>query len=161
MTYTATMNDVMPAVATRYAGFWRRLLALIIDSILLMTVAALLSVVLPIFEKNSIVLENGNAIATFGYTWFGLAFSTILHWIYGATLESSPWQATIGKMALSIRVTDRNGGRLTFVQALVRNVAKLISNLTLYIGYIMAAFTTRKQALHDIMTGCLVVKHED
>ena len=61
-------------------------------------------------------------------------------------------------MALSIRVTDTAGQRISFLRALGRNLAKIISGAILLIGYIMAAFTERKQALHDIIAQCLVVR---
>ena len=86
------------------------------------------------------------------------AISLVAWWPYGSVLES--WQATLGKMALGISVTDSEGRRLSFGRALARNVAKLVSDFTLAIGYVMAAFTSRKQALHDIMTGCVLIKRQ-
>jgi uncharacterized RDD family membrane protein YckC len=74
-------------------------------------------------------------------------------------MESSSRQATVGKIALGIEVTDLEGNRLSFGRALGRNLAKIISALILYIGFIMAAFTKRKQALHDMIASALVVKH--
>jgi uncharacterized RDD family membrane protein YckC len=73
-------------------------------------------------------------------------------------MESSKYQATVGKLALGLIVTDMNGGKLDFVKALIRNVSKIVSTITLLIGYIIAAFTEKKQALHDIIAGTLVVK---
>jgi uncharacterized RDD family membrane protein YckC len=73
-------------------------------------------------------------------------------------MESSSSQATVGKIALGIKVTDLDGNPITFWRALGRSVAKIISAITLFIGYIMAAFTKRKQALHDKIANTLVVK---
>ena len=73
-------------------------------------------------------------------------------------MESSHLQATLGKMALSLQVTDLEGRRITFAKATGRFFAKYLSVLTLGIGYLMAAFTERKQALHDIIAGTLVVR---
>jgi hypothetical protein len=73
-------------------------------------------------------------------------------------MESSERQATIGKQLLGIQVTDANGVRLTFVRSLLRNIAKIISSLPLGLGFLLAAFTARKQALHDLITKCLVVR---
>ena len=73
-------------------------------------------------------------------------------------MESSSNQATVGKMALGIQVTDLEGNRISFGKALGRNLAKIISALIFYIGFIMAAFTAKKQALHDMIAGTLVVK---
>lgn len=72
-------------------------------------------------------------------------------------MESSPTQATLGKMTLGIIVTDTEGKRVSFGRATGRHWAKIISGLILFIGYFMAAFTSRKQALHDIIADCLVV----
>ena len=80
---------------------------------------------------------------------------------YYALMESSANQATVGKMALGIRVTDLAGNRLTFGRATARHFGKIISGLTLGIGYLMVAFTPSKQALHDIMAGCLVVNRDN
>lgn len=86
---------------------------------------------------------------------FGLFFAG--GWIYEAGLESSSKQATLGKMALGLRVTDKYGRRITFARASGRYFSKLLSRI-LMIGYIMAGFTARKQALHDMIAGTLVVR---
>ena len=156
MTYTATMNEPLPAVATGYAGFWRRFLAYFIDSVILFTV-------LGVFGANGWPNSTDPERIIEAATQFNMnayAISLVAWWAYGSVLKSSPWQATLGKMALGIRVTDNEGRRLSFGRALARNVAKLVSDLTLAIGYVMAAFTSRKQALHDIMTGCVLIKHQ-
>jgi uncharacterized RDD family membrane protein YckC len=72
-------------------------------------------------------------------------------------MESSSQQGTLGKMALGIKVTDMNGSRVSFGRATGRYFAKIISGLTFSIGYIMAGFTQQKQALHDIIAGCLII----
>ncbi len=82
----------------------------------------------------------------------------VLAWLYEAIQESSAAQATIGKRALGIVVTDMSGQRISFGRATGRHFGKYISAIILLIGYIMAAFTEKKQALHDIMAGTLVVK---
>ena len=79
-------------------------------------------------------------------------------WVYWALMESSRWQATIGKKLLGLRVTDLQGQRIGFGRASGRHWAKLISNLTLLMGYAMAGFTEKKQALHDMIARCLVLK---
>jgi uncharacterized RDD family membrane protein YckC len=73
-------------------------------------------------------------------------------------MERSAKQATVGKLAIGIKVTDLDGGRISFWRALGRTFAKIISGIILFIGYIMAAFTERKQALHDKIADTLVVK---
>ena len=78
--------------------------------------------------------------------------------LYFTLMESSKFQATIGKMALGLIVTDLNGGKLDFSKAFIRNLCKIISNAIMFIGYIMAGFTEKKQALHDMIASTLVVK---
>jgi uncharacterized RDD family membrane protein YckC len=77
-------------------------------------------------------------------------------WIYEAAMESSSKQATLGKMALGLKVTDLEGRRISFARATGRHFSKIISGCILLIGYIMAGFTQRKQALHDMIAGTLV-----
>ena len=78
-------------------------------------------------------------------------------WLYHTMMESSRHQATLGKMALGIKVTDLNGARISFARANGRFFGKWISSMIMNIGYLMAAFTEKKQALHDILAGCLVI----
>ncbi|MGH2921595.1 MAG: RDD family protein [Gaiellaceae bacterium] len=128
-----------------YAGFWRRFAAYVIDNILIYVVAFILGFILgAIGGDGGIVIAYVVAIVgTFGYfAWF----------------ESSESQATVGKMALGIQVTDLQGNRISFGRALGRTFAKILSALILYIGFIMAAFTEKKQGLHDMIAGTLVVK---
>ena len=87
-----------------------------------------------------------------------VVISAVLKWLYYALLESSSWQATLGKMALGLQVTDLEGRRIGFGRATGRFFAKIISGIILYIGFIMAGFTEKKQALHDMIAGTLVVK---
>ena len=77
-------------------------------------------------------------------------------WIYEVAMESSAKQATVGKMALGLKVTDLEGRRISFARATGRHFAKLISGMIFLVGYIMAGFTQRKQALHDMIAGTLV-----
>jgi uncharacterized RDD family membrane protein YckC len=72
-------------------------------------------------------------------------------------MESSSRQATLGKMALGIVVTDMDGKRISFGRAVGRNLGKIISQIILFIGFLMVAFTQKKQGLHDIIANCLVV----
>ena len=83
---------------------------------------------------------------------------TILHWLYFALMESSTWQATLGKKALGLEVTDLEGKRIGFGRASGRFFGKILSALILWIGFIMAGFTERKQALHDMLAGTLVIR---
>ena len=91
---------------------------------------------------------------------FGLGFVAIFvgGWLYEAFMTSSPWQATVGKRVLGIVVTDMEGRRLSFGRATGRHFAKWLSSMALGIGYIMAAFTEKKQGLHDFVAGTVVVE---
>ncbi|MBL7874558.1 MAG: RDD family protein, partial [Cyclobacteriaceae bacterium] len=97
----------------------------------------------------------GAIMAAAGATWI---LAMIIQVLYFSFMESSKAQATVGKMALGLKVTDLQGNKLDFSKALIRNLCRLISNLTMLIGYIIAAFTEKKQALHDIIAGTLVLK---
>jgi uncharacterized RDD family membrane protein YckC len=76
--------------------------------------------------------------------------------LYTSILEGSPLRATVGKLAMFIRVADEEGHRVTLLRALARNALKLISAAPLCIGYLMAGWTAKKQALHDILARCTV-----
>ena len=91
-----------------------------------------------------------------GFT-FQIVF-LVIQTLYFALLESSSKQATVGKMVMGIIVTDINGNKLDFAKALVRALCRIISSAILLIGYIMAAFTEKKQALHDMIASTLVLK---
>jgi uncharacterized RDD family membrane protein YckC len=79
-------------------------------------------------------------------------------WLYFAVMESSSKQGTLGKMVLKLKVTDLNGNRLGFGRATGRYFAKWINSFALYVGWIIAGFTARKQGLHDFIAGTLVLK---
>ena len=79
-------------------------------------------------------------------------------WLYEALMESSRWQATLGKRAVGLRVVDLGGRHISFGRATARHFAKILSSLILNIGFIMAGFTEKKQALHDLIAGTLVVR---
>lgn len=79
-------------------------------------------------------------------------------WLYEATMESSSKQATVGKMALGLKVTDEYGNRISFARASARYFSKILSRMILMLGYIMVGFTQRKQGLHDMIAGTLVIR---
>ena len=83
----------------------------------------------------------------------------IIQVLYFSLMQSSAKQATVGKLALGIKVTDMDGQRLDFGKSLIRVLCNLLSSAILFIGYIMAGLTEKKQALHDIIPGTLVVKN--
>lgn len=152
----------------RYAGFWLRFVAYIIDDIIMGFAGFLIS--LPfiggiVFSAIGISENPDNTenlikgITGILGSVFGLVVvAVILGWLYFALMESSKNQATLGKMALGLKVTDLDGNRISFARATGRYFGKIISGMILYIGYILAGLTEKKQALHDIMAACLVIR---
>ncbi len=155
---------------TQYAGFWLRLVALIIDVLIIAFLESIIFIPLLVAlgfsffgsaseldmeDSGSIVGLIVGIVAAAGAYWI---LATTIQILYFSFMESSKNQATIGKMAVGIKVTDMNGDRLDFTKAFLRNLCKLISNVTMAIGYIMAGFTEKRQALHDLIAGALVVK---
>jgi uncharacterized RDD family membrane protein YckC len=155
---------------TPYAGFWLRLVALIIDGIVVSIVEFVVFVPLlsalglgfigamsdmDTEDPSNLVGMVAAIVAAAGAYWI---LATAIQILYFSIMESSSSQATLGKMAMGIKVTDMQGGRLDFTRAFLRNLCKLISNFTMLIGYLMAGFTEKRQALHDLIAGALVVK---
>ena len=136
MAYEKNMN---------YAGFWKRFAAYVIDNLVLYVPQTIL--------RLALVDDFDDDVG------FGMYFivSMLIYWIYTAAFESSSKQATPGKIALGIKVTDLNGRRIGFGKATGRNFGFILSTVILGIGLIMIAFTEKKQGLHDKMAGCLVV----
>jgi uncharacterized RDD family membrane protein YckC len=87
-----------------------------------------------------------------------LLYSILVIWAYNSGMESSPFQATLGKLALGLYVTDLKGQRISLKRATGRTFAKFLSIVTLLLGYLGAGFTSKKQALHDLVAGCLVLR---
>lgn len=151
-----------PAPAPRYseyAGFWRRVLASILDTLLLIAAGVLVKGVMRAAAGISITpLWDASSEATAVFTGVENLVALVVDWVYFAVLESSSRQATLGKMALGLVVTDQTGRRISFGRATGRYFAKILSILTLCIGFAMAGFTRRKQALHDMVANTLVLK---
>ncbi len=78
-------------------------------------------------------------------------------WLYGAFMQASRYQATLGQLAMGLRVVGDASGRISFGRATGRHWATLLSGAILGIGYLLCPFTARKQALHDIVSGCFVI----
>jgi uncharacterized RDD family membrane protein YckC len=138
-----------------YAGFWLRFVAYIIDSILLGILNFILNMIFQV--QGSIFMPHSGTQAAFT-GFFVVMAEWAIAWLYFAFMESSQMQATLGKLALGLVVTDMSGQRITFGRATGRYFGKIISGLTLLIGYMMAGWTQQKQALHDIMANCLVIR---
>lgn len=135
-----------------YAGFWKRYAAYFIDYILLTVVTLPLSMIINLTGAGS-----GNESVQVALTLVVMLLSMVISIGYYAGFHASRGGATLGKMAVGIKVVRGNGERISFLRAFCRYLATIVSSLILMIGFIMAAFTERKQALHDMMCDTLVV----
>ncbi|CAN5916932.1 RDD family protein [soil metagenome] len=132
-----------------YGGFWIRLVAYLIDAILLTIVGGVLG---SIFGFSLWDADWEDYDPTLNLV------SVVIGWLYFALLESSERGATVGKMALGLRVVTGAGQRLSFMTASGRYFAKIVSALIFFIGFIMIGFTERKRGLHDMIADTLVIK---
>lgn len=139
------------------AGFWLRFAATLIDGVILRLASYFVSLLVGISLQSAIDSHTAQ------YNW-GLLLGMmmggdfLINTVYSSLMEGSPWQATLGKRALNIKVTDAQGAQLTYGKAFLRNFMKAVSTFIIFIGFIMAAFTDKKQALHDLIAGAHVVK---
>jgi uncharacterized RDD family membrane protein YckC len=149
--------------AIAYAGFWLRLVAWFIDAIVLAIGGAILTAPFAGWELfNMHSLMHGpispDQLIRHGFFFRAYVVKALLHWVYYSLMESSTWQATLGKKALGLEVTDLYGARISFGRATARWVSRYVSIMTLGIGFLMAGFTQKKQALHDMIAGTLVIR---
>lgn len=137
--YCQSCGAAIPARAVTveiYGGFWKRVLAWLIDAIV-------------VGAATGIVIAS-----TFGVGVIVVFFG---HWLYEAFMTSSSWQATVGKRALNMIVTDTQGRPISFGRATGRHFAKWISAMALGIGFIIVAFNGKKQGFHDMIADTVVV----
>ena len=146
-----------PFGGVRYGGFWIRFVAAIIDGIIVQVVVMPLSFVAGGVSGFAGVMGGvpRSGLPILGGL-IGFVIGVFGTWLYEALMESSTRQATLGKMVFGMKVTDLGGNRISFGRATGRHFGKWVSALILGIGYIMAGFTERKQALHDMLAGTLV-----
>ena len=164
MAGTAPVSAPLP-----YAGFWARFVASLIDGLIL-GIPFWLVVVALIFmfggfglmlHRNPVDPRAAAALIAPMLIFFclGVLAFVVIQWLYFAGMESSARQATFGKSAMSLRVSNYDGQRISFGHATGRFFAKIVSSMIpLALGYIMAGFTEKKQALHDLIAGTLVLK---
>lgn len=136
---------------TEPAGFWKRFGAFLVDALLLG-----MAQVLATFVGPAALIAGGMGPSAAGITVN--VFGIVLAWLYFAGFESSGWQATPGKKALSLKVTGGSGSPVSFGRATGRHFGKLLSALLLGAGFIMIGFTSEKQGLHDMVADCHVVE---
>ncbi|WP_338241012.1 RDD family protein [Aurantiacibacter hainanensis] len=142
-----------------YAGFWIRVAAYLIDIIVLGISITVLQTLTGIdfgVDLDAALAPTG--VEPEGASPLGSLLNFIIGIAYFAGLESSSWQATVGKKVLGLVVVDDGGNRISFLRGVGRYLAKILSALILLIGYIMVAFTAKKQGLHDMLASTLVIK---
>lgn len=136
-----------------YSGFWKRFSAACLDGFVVYLVLLIVDLLIRIIAPyGSAAVET----SSMSYILLRLVLIVVILGIYFAWMESSKLQATLGKMALGIIVVNANNDPISFWQATSRYWAKWISNLTCFIGYVMSGFTSKRQALHDIMASTYV-----
>lgn len=152
-----------------YAGFWKRVLAYVLDGLVMYLPDYLIDRMLGGAAAQEKLAQALPATVTslqdlvtayqqyYDTMWPAMLLGALLTWLYFAACESSPWQATLGKLVLGIHVTDLDGRRISFRRALGRYAAKIPSFLLFFVGVAMVGWTPRKQGLHDYMAGTLVV----
>jgi uncharacterized RDD family membrane protein YckC len=162
---SAQPPDAIPAVSSlpvtakrqMYAGLWLRAVAFVIDTLIVGFLTTLIAAIHPsaFFRSldTNLFIQSPFSVLT----PLGIVLVTVPSWFYGALFESSSWQATPGKRLLGIYATDLHGRRLTFVRAMFRNLLKQLPGF-FFFGYFLAGFTPKKQALHDILASCLIVR---
>ena len=133
-----------------FAGFDQRLLASTLDWFMIVGIFIVLIFIclVAISDKSTQMVVAFSLLATV----------PIVKIIYHIVMESSAKQATYGKQLLKIKVCDMQGERINTGQAISRNLAKILSVLTLFIGYLFSFFNRQQQCLHDMVAGTLVIK---
>ena len=138
-----------------YANVGKRFVALVIDVIILSIFQSIITFVISLAIGG--IAANEETIGAVIFTSVSVVIIIVIYWLYYAIQESSPKQATIGKQAMGLVVTDMNGEKVSFPKASIRFLSRSLSGILL-IGYIMAFFTEKKQALHDMLAGTLVLQ---
>lgn len=159
-------NDPFATRAVRnYGGFWRRFWSYLIDRFILGVVFTPVGfmILLPMMVTESVGWTDADlpaeAITSLLGAILTVAFLALLgSWFYYALMQSSSRQATLGQLALGLRITDLEGRRISFARASGRRFATVLTGLTFGIGYLLVLFTTRKQTLHDLVAGTIVVR---
>jgi uncharacterized RDD family membrane protein YckC len=159
------------AAAPVYAGFWLRFLAYLIDALILGVCCTpiLMGVGMTMGVGASLgsIPRGGDPLVWAASAMFGsfvlicILVGLVGGWLYHALLESSEWQATAGKKAIGLTVTDLVGHKISFGRASGRHFGKIVTSLIpLGIGYILAGLTEKKQAIHDMLASCLVLRKD-
>ena len=140
--------------AGRPAGFWIRLLAWIIDAIVLNVVWIVLIAIDPGVSLAEYYTPDASGLESWGW----IDFADLLIWMAYYTVGVSVWATTIGKKVCGLYVLRPDGSKVGVGRAFARSLAPILSALILFIGYLMAAFRQDKRALHDLICDTVVVK---
>jgi len=144
---------------SRYAPFGDRALAMLIDWVVVNALVWPTSFVIGwILSASRRMIGIRAHEAGFASGFLAVVLWILFDWLYASIMLSSPRQATYGKQWMHLKVTNLEGERIPFLQATARHFAKFLSTFMLLAGFIMAAFTRKRQALHDIAAGTLVVR---
>lgn len=135
-----------------FGGFWRRLAASLIDGLVLFFPQAIVKVLLGLPVFGTAEGDEAEKDLLVGAVFFAV------YWIYAALLESSSRQATLGQQLFGLRVMDLDGRRIDFGRATGRYFAQVLSALLCGVGYLFNLWTSRRQTLHDLITGCVLVR---
>jgi len=143
-----------------YAGFWKRTAAYALDSVIAGMVSGIIGAIIGaafgagLLGSGNMAGNEGKLIAV---QLIGNLIGMLIGAAYFAGFHSSSSMATLGKMAVGIKVVRSNGERVSFLRGVGRYFALFVSTLLLMIGFFMAGFTERKRALHDMLCDTLVV----
>ena len=150
-----------------YTNFWPRVGAKIIDWIVVWVTQTVLTMPISLmmglgaFGTGTFTGDErniGQILAMLPMMGASMLISIAIAWLYNALLTSSSKQATLGKLTIGAIVTDLHGDRISFARASGRHFAEFLSGITLFIGYFIQPFTEKRQTLHDIVAGTLVVQ---
>ncbi len=152
-----------------YAGFWRRLAASLIDLVILVLIAGTISAYLGLGEgwrmllmmlrRQEVFTDDGTVVSSMipmPVGTFLLVVFILIPWIYFAVLESSRNQATLGKMACRVQVSDLHGKPITFARATLRHFSKFLSFCLFLTGFLCISYTRYSQGFHDVIAASLV-----
>ena len=146
----------------QYGTVQQRILAFILDGMILLIVLGVIEAIgLPVFDDigiNEVVVDGSTEVQRqIQYSIPGIVITLALFWGYFVGFEVSKYEATPGKIAMALRVTDMEGRRVGVIRSTVRHFAKFLTIATLSIGFFIAIFTRKRQTLHDLIAGCVVI----
>lgn len=133
-----------------YGGFWIRVLAVLVDSVVLMAIGIVL---VTVSVMGAVVIGELGAL-------IGQLLWVLVVFLYFPLMHASARQATFGKQMLGMKVTDYAGNRISLLRSFGRYLGTWVSSAVMGIGYLMAGFTSKKQALHDLLASTLVVREQ-